>query len=530
MKIAHILAAIEVSSLEPSSYPAMLMNHWVTARFGEDMVGRHQDRWELGSRMLKMKDFTKEPSGFTDNQFVLFPLELLPSTAEGLRGHLPWMLVASGNGQIVSEILRGINGATKTAHKGKVPALKLDRLADDLAQTLSEGSPAEVALTQALLTGELHRVKTLAAMLTPEEEKLATRRVREMYMIWAFFDLQIIACRYFHAEWNALEAGWEHPDLVKHSTVQALATNLVRMARELEMLFAQGASGADLSPKLRAFVEDNGLEALAKKNGASMGFTPEELKTGVIPASRRAEIARYLTHVRKEGEALLERYVAHGASYVSLRIDKANYWRRSRESNFALLGMDTRWVFNLTASSERFSMSTLLGLVYSVDRVVATMAALPITADILKMDGSEAGAAALLSRKAQIKLKEVIFPVYRHLFTRDHAHTRRTDAEYRQEADASRADVFEQPRTSGNKLWQKQMGVGLTPEEILNEPSGPNQRLPQMRREANRLHVYRVRDEPEDERAIQDRWHESSLLERLSTGVARPTYPPRRVK
>lgn len=530
MKIAHILAAIRVSSLDPTSYPAMLMNAWVTARFGEDMIGRHEDRRELGRRMLKMKDFTKVPSGFTDKQFILFPLELLPSTAEGLRAHLPWMLVASGNKQTVSEILKGINGATKTAHKGKVPALKLDRLADDLAQTLSKGSPAEVELTQALLTGELHRVKALAAMLTPEEEKLATRRVREMYMIWAFFDLQIIACRYFHAEWNALEAGWDNPDLVKHSTVQALATTLVETARELEMLFAQGANGADLGPKLRAFVEHNGLEAHAQRNGASMGFTVEELKTGLIPASRRAELARYLTHVRKEGEALLERYVAHGESHVPLRIDKANHWRRTRANNFTLPGLRTRWVFNLTASSERFSMSTLLGLFYAVDRVVATMGALPLTADIFEMDGSEPAAAALLPPQAQLALKKVIFPIYRHLFTRDVDHTKRTDAEYRDEADVTRPDVLEKVRTPGNRRWQKHMGVGLTPEEILNDPSGSEPRPRNALCEANQLHAYRKLEEPQDERAIQDRWHESSLLRRLSTGVARPTYPPRRLK
>jgi hypothetical protein len=151
------------------------------------------------------------------------------------------------------------------AYNKELVNLRLQGLAEDLSKALSK--PSEAVIAKALLEGNLYKVRAELSARDEVDGVLAIT-VRRTYILWCLFDLQVMAARLFHAEWNALETGGMHdPRLVSVRAVKALVSELLEWAEKIEKAFKAGASEREISESLRQFIKEHDLEAHARRNG-----------------------------------------------------------------------------------------------------------------------------------------------------------------------------------------------------------------------------------------------------------------------
>lgn len=426
MKIGHIFDAITINNPLPSNVIDELMNSLVYLRYGAALVGFHDNPTRLGAAVLKSDDFFRIGSGLVDSHHIVFDLDEIRSKYDGgsapqLLEHLQWMVDSRRNPNTIRLIMAALNEALA---KADIEAIDLPRLARDLEAGLADAD--EKALTQSLLTGKVSTIEDESEKLSQASKPVPVRRVREMLVVWALLDLQIIASKLFHAEWNALETGGENPDLVNIATIRDILEKFRDHAREVAKAFRTGRHDPKLARSTRWFLRKYGLEAHAVRNGLSMGFTLDELRSSQPPKSKRRQLGRFLDAVEKEAERIYQKFEPVDPSDTHYTVeDSAKLHGQSVKVKMGAPQSQTptqiqaKERHRTRASSNRYSMSALVALIYGVRRVVEAIASIPADDRVSQFTGVPRPETGLLSQDAQSKLVEQLVPIYRHLFTRD---------------------------------------------------------------------------------------------------------------
>lgn len=435
MKIGHFFDAIEVTEFVPSAFRKLFIRSTIIARFGRQLEGLHDNPVALGSALLKATDLFKDRSGLTDDHRVLFSLEEIkrdhPWMNEAAIGdHLGWMIDSRRNSETINLVLDVINDSVPRnrakSFTNYTPTLSIQRLARDLLAGLK--NPDERELTEALLTGRLYLVREKAQRITKLHPNIL-RRVREMFILWALLDMQIMATRLFHAEHFALETGDENdPTLMTIQTINDLILDLSKKAKMMVKAFASRKNDRTLRKELDAFIKDNGLEGHARRNAKSMGISDAELVPGAQTPELRKKLSSFLKHLDAETDKLVQGFgesTQRGTKTVT-RVDFAKEVNSTQKLKFASKPLSSgdkkkgTEEAKLSASTTRFSMPVLTALAYSVRRVTSAIASLPVNHQILSHDAAADALPALWDDATQAKIRQGLLGVYRHLFTRDH--------------------------------------------------------------------------------------------------------------
>jgi hypothetical protein len=491
MKIGQLLDAIEVTSLKPKSFPDLLIRSWTLVRFGRDMIGKHKDAEALGKKLLAQTDFFKARSGLTDEHRVVFAIEDLKRDHLSLNKqafihHLEWMVDSRRNPETIRLVLDAYRLPTKKGAKNSFPEVfDLHRLAGDLAAGLSK--PEEKGLTEALLTGRLYLTAEKASELESAGHTLPIRRIREMMVMWAILDLQIIVARLFHAEWRALEN--DDPTLIRLSSVHNLIQKLVKQARAMERAFNTGKDNPKLTAKVEKFLDEHDLRKHARRNGFSMGLTQTQMMPGGASPKIRGQVKRYLQHVRKAGERIVGGFEASMDKDAKspTRLEYAKSVNQTGKRKLAASpfhsweDVDGIREARMNASTSRFSMPVLTALVYAIQRVTATIGSMPGDRRIAQYTADPNGPPEMWSEQDQLIIKSRLIDVYRNLFVRDHRRIadeadETDDCELTAELDRSFLDdddgqhVLVKP-SSARHLPEKIkhiLGVGYRPDEMVD--------------------------------------------------------------
>ena len=433
MKIAHLLEAIEISKATPKAFPELYLRAFQSARFGNSLIGKTDDPYELGAGLLAQGDFFKARSGFLDTQRVYFPVDAIlsrsSSPTEAIRDHLRWMLDCRRETDTIRLIVGVLNKpatvGTRASRLRHVRKLSLDLLANDLAK--GRANEDERALVDALLSGELHRICCEISKLEGRPKGVPTQMIREMLVVWALFDLQIIAARLYHAERHALETGEAYePQITTIASVGALMKEIATFADAFVAAFKAGKMSSELDEKLRAFIQHHDLERLALRNGRAMGLTEDEMQSGGISTKKLEKIARFLAFLSKIARILLagfdasvqpeaKRYTRVELATIHASTLKLKY----REEFHTPKAVKKQYEGNMRASMTRFSMPTLTALVYGIRRVTETIASIPADTSITSFRADAEHPAQLWTKRSQAEVRKQLLGIYRMLYTRD---------------------------------------------------------------------------------------------------------------
>ena len=538
VKIGQLFDAIEVTNFVPSAYSELLLRSWTTARFGAELYGFHDDAEALGSSLLKENDFFKARSGLTDDHRILFRLEEikrdhLSLNETAIREHLSWMVDSRRNPQTIKLVLQAINEPLRkgetSSFSSAAPQLVLQRLAGDLSQGLA--NPQQRQITEALLTGKLHQVAVEAAQMQDLPPQLI-QRIREMCILWALLDLQIMAARLFHAEWNVLEAGGlNDPNLVTVRSVNALIKDFMKKARALTDAFKAGKDGSKLGKKLDHFIAEHGLEAHAKRNAAAMGLSAH-LPSGTLPPELQAELLAFLEnaeeiaqHIHKAfGESMQSNARTYTRLQYAKQVNQTGKLKLAPDRFHSGKDREAILEANMSTSTIRFSMPVLTALIYAIQRMTATIGGLPTGDEIASHKADSNAPPALWDDRTQSVIKQRLIEVYRNLFARDHrriADDKKDPFTLPDEED----DFALVPVAQAKNLPPKValvMGAGQSPSimvdlELERRQYGVKARPPKEAiRDANILEGYRSGPVRAPEELYIDRLFESSLARRLA--------------
>lgn len=413
MKVNHIYAAIELDSLDPRRFPRALVKAWRSIRFAEPPEG-YAGSDKIGAALIHTPNFAWKSSGWFDRNGITFPSELLPITRADLLVHLEWMLDCRRDPDTLGYLHHAINKqlpAPAEARGSLVWRTPLVKLVDDLMKLRRD----EPLLAKALLTGRLWRAGVLA---TGKQEQLGEKKhlntIIWMFIIWALFDLQIIGYRLFHSEWNAADAGPESGERMTLGSLQKLADDTEQMAGAAAAAFRNGGTLETIGPKLRAYIDNNDLLALAQKNAAALGIDEESLASGAFGVHSLALCLRYLQ--RQLGtikKLFMKRAYRRRLTLVGYANHAAGH-SKARFTNKARMQLSKQ-----TATTARFSVPALTGLLYAVEGVVGGLGSLPLRGKLrTSADGRMEGSRPLLGKQRRQQVVAALFTIYRDLFVR----------------------------------------------------------------------------------------------------------------
>lgn len=413
MKINHIFAAIELDSLDPRRFPRALVKAWRSIRFAQPPEG-YAGSDKIGAALIQTPNFAWKSSGWFDRNGITFPAELLPTTREDLLVHLEWMLDCRRDPDTLGYLHHAINKqipAPAEARGSLVWRTPLVKLVDDLMNLRRD----EPLLANALLTGRLWRAGVLAMGKQKQlAEKKHLNTIIWMFIIWALFDLQVIGYRLFHSEWNPADAGPDSGERMTLGSLQKIAATMEEMAGATAAAFKNGGTLETIGPKLRAYIDSNDLLALAQKNASALGIDEEALASGAFDVHSLALCLRYLQRqlgtIKKlfmkrayRRRLTLVGYANHAAGH-----SKARFTSKARKQ-----------LSKQTATTARFSVPALTGLLYAVEGVVGGLGSLPLRGKIrTSADGRVEGSRPLLGKQQRQQVVAALFTIYRDLFVR----------------------------------------------------------------------------------------------------------------
>lgn len=425
MKISHIFAAIELDSLDPGRFSKHLVDAWRKVRFASPPRG-YSGSDALGAALIGTDNFAWKSSGWFDKSGITFPAKLIPQSKDGLRAHLEWMIDCRRDKDTLAYLWK--KGVQEFLPRHMVRACFVERKdLDELVEAILRLSRDEPLLAKALLTGRLWRASALVAKKRETLEagdQLNT--VVHMALIWALFDLQVIAYRLFHAEWNALDAGMDSAENMTVESLQKIARTIADMGKRAAKLFRTGMGLKDSDPELLRFILDNNLIKVARKNVARLNIKPATLGTR---AAERQAITAYLQYLKgrlQEIERIFNRrsvrprltvsgYAAHAAGVSKARFAPGPI----RDPKARSLGIKQ------SVATARFSLPALTALLYAVEGVVKEVGALPSGGKVRRdPTGQFRGGKALLQKRQRKQLIERLFTTYRDLFVRSHFNSR----------------------------------------------------------------------------------------------------------
>lgn len=418
MKIKHIFAAIELDSLDPERFSKHLVDAWRRIRFASPPSG-YSGSDKIGAALIGTENFAWKSSGWFDQTGITFPAGLLPKYDNELLGHLEWMIDCRRNQDTVAYLWNSVRKMLPTHPPAHcfVKQKTLGEIAGDISR-LAEDEPL---LAKALLTGRLSRASALVAK---KHQSLSScghlNTIVAMVIIWALFDLQVIAYRLFHAEWNALDAGMDSTENMTVGTLQQIARTIAEMAKRTAKAFKNRKRISELDPELRDFVLENDLVNVARQNAARLKISRTSVKdrahereaiAGYLQylQGRLTEIGRVLGNGRDRRRLTLVGYAAHAAG--------------TSKGRFRAVPLDDKKARALeskqSVATARFSLPALTALLYAAEGVVSELAKIPSGGNVVRnADGLFSGGRSLLQPKQRKNLIACFFPIYRDLFVR----------------------------------------------------------------------------------------------------------------
>ena len=418
MKIKHIFAAIELDSLDPARFPKHLVDAWRRIRFSAPPDG-YSGSDRIGAALIGTDNFAWKSSGWFDRTGITFPADLLPRDETELLAHLEWMIDCRRNRDTLAYLW---NSAQKLLPRQLVGTCFVERKKlSELAGALSHLSRSEPFLVRALLSGRLWRASALVAK---KHERLRSREhlntVVSMVIVWALFDLQVIAYRLFHAEWNPLDAGMDSPENMTLESLQKIAGTISDMGNRATKAFQKGQGVDQADPELRDFIAENDLLSVARKNAV-------RLKIGGLSSSNRVAerqaIASYLRYLQGR-LAEIERIFARRAIRPRLTVTgyaaHAAGVSRGRFAPGPIRDPKARALESKqSVATARFSLPAMTALLYAVESVVGELGALPSGGRVRReADGQFKGGRPLFKTQQRKQLIARLFAIYRDLFVR----------------------------------------------------------------------------------------------------------------
>ncbi len=233
-----------------------------------------------------------------------------------------------------------------------------------------------------------------------------------MIIIWALFDLQVIAYRLFHAEWNPLDAGMDSPENMTLESLEKIAKELTDMAAQATATFRSGGGVDEADPRLRVLIERHDLLANASRAADRLGINEETLRTSAFEPK---DLVRYLRYLQQRLNRWLKvfqksgfrpRYTLVGYAHHAAGTSKGRYKAKS-------LGIKQ------SVATVRFSVPAITALLYAVEGVVEQLGMLPSRGKFgdLATD-SPRGSKPLFGKQQRSKITAALFTVYRDLFVR----------------------------------------------------------------------------------------------------------------
>lgn len=441
MKIDHLFKAIEIDELDHRRFSKHLAQAWRQVRFANPPAGYHGSD-QIGAALLTRDNFAWKSSGWFDSNGITFPLNLVPRKHAELREHLEWMLDCRRNADVVQYIWLAVTKALPTkleARKYGPRRTKISTLALDLEDLLTHIPE----LAEPLLSGRLAEVRTwfIDHSEDPRAEKAAPAAWL-MVVVWALFDLQVIAYRLFHAEWNPLDAGMESPESMTGESLEKLAKELLQFARGCDEAFRSGRQIDDLPSDLHAFIADHKLIEHAERHAAALGIDAASIRDGGF--DRRA-LERYLRYLRHWFERILAFCAQEGRTPGQDFVAYANHAAGKSKARYAA-SRDRAGVGGGTAplhrrvASLRFSVPALTALLYAIDHVFDELNKLE-----LGYEGSDGKRfrSPIFGKRELGRVRRHLYAIYRDLFVRpvNHGDTTLGEAEHQRYLTEARAMV-----------------------------------------------------------------------------------------
>ncbi|WP_343345878.1 hypothetical protein WJT74_01170 [Sphingomicrobium sp. XHP0239] len=419
----------------------ILAKSWDLARFSPDFVGATNDPRALGRALLRigkitngelpecpeLRDLYHCRSGLLDTHRVLFDFDDIVTSLSNseleMRDHLRWMIDSRRNAATISLILKALKN-TKSVN-GELSGLSPEVVGRQLNEHLK--NPDESVIVKKLIEGNLHEIPNLVEKTKCCSNKLQ-KTIRKMHVYWCLLDMQIMTTRLFHAEWNAYEkGGMFDPENVTVASFRNMLQELIKKAEQLEQSFKRGEDGADLDAKLLDFIEENGLEDIARRHAEFMKTDPDS----PLSKSERRKLLRFMNELKRrvqrmdaDLQKILEDRVRH---HDMARISRDNDSRDKNKTGGEKRKHDIHardnckgiLEANASVSTIRFNLTTQTGLLYLSHRVLSAMNKIPKDERILTNYGPDSLDHQYFSDVELRRIRDDIAGIYRALYIRD---------------------------------------------------------------------------------------------------------------
>ena len=409
LKINHLIDALEIENLDPSRFPKIVADTWGKLRFADPVLGlqTYSASDAIGAKLLATDNWAWIASGWFDSSVITFPADQQPVTSDEILFRLERMLDCRQNDEVLQYLWQALFKQTKRKFEAKNSVAWRTSI-NDVALGLDGMQHREPRLFKALMAGQLSEVRRFAddnPRIQSNKERYNT--VCWMCAVWALFDLQVIAYRLFHAEWNGLEAGLESPEACTLESLEAIATDVSKLVSESKAAFENGLRTEDLSQDLQNLIATNNLLGKAKAIAGASGEKQHE--RGFIELQKEVEL--YFKYIEEKfGEVFQffdkrrRRPRTNLLGYAHIANDK----RRGHVPDTVIKHNGKSYEIKHDVATTRFSIPAVAGLYYAVDRIVDDLHELPKLLD--------SRAKPFFASKRSVK--EALFTVLRDLFVR----------------------------------------------------------------------------------------------------------------
>jgi hypothetical protein len=450
LNLSYLFDAIDITSLDPRRFSSHLVTAWQKIRFANPPQG-YAGSDEIGAALLSRDNFAWKSSGWFDENGITFPLDMLRRDRIGIEQHLEWMIDCRRDSDAIQYLWKSLKKKLKRDPlPGQPRRFELPQVASRLHALLID----EPSLGESLLSGRLAQAFSWfedQPKSSNTEKHLQT--TWSMLIIWALFDLQVIAYRLFHAEWNATDAGMDNSLNMSGQTLEKVGSELLEFATKADFEFRRGMSLNDVPADLANFIATYDLERHARRHVAALGIASGDLMKAKFEVGRYLEfLSRFMgllvARLRRQGNVPSEdvvTYIKQQGRKLKVRTRPKSKLKRPMHESVASL---------------RFDLPPLAGLYFAVENVIEQLSAVQIPVGL-----PEGRSKKVFDCRAQSSISRDLFTIYRDLFVRPakNGHAKIGDVErakYEQEASAQLAEGKPDP---GLEKLGKGHGVPLNP-------------------------------------------------------------------
>uniref|UniRef100_UPI0026394A1C hypothetical protein n=1 Tax=uncultured Sphingomonas sp. TaxID=158754 RepID=UPI0026394A1C len=293
VRIGHLFDAINLDNLDPRRFNKQLVEIWRARRFGVTNAPWEGDA--IGALFMDSGNFAELQSGWFDDLRITLPIDRLPNNRAGILKQLEWMIDSRRNPDVVKKMSAVFSRVLSPAGRmgSDLPRFELSFVATNLEDLME----TDRNLAELLLSGRLGDACDVVCADGSNAGAKKRKMIRLMTIMWGLFDLQIIAYRIHHAEWNPLEAGLDNPENATLESVANVINEMYKMAKLAKDEFNDGKSIDSVDNKLRMFVDEHELMKHAARNAASLGIKQEKIDRGEFDV---VDVAKYLDFLQNK--------------------------------------------------------------------------------------------------------------------------------------------------------------------------------------------------------------------------------------